>query len=447
MNRSKLPYFFLALSAVLAVSAVVMFVTRSGVLQRFSAARAAHAPQAPAAVESPPPKQDIPGLDKPLQPESPERTLRDLGLTTGIPHADPEALVNHIATVLESGDLVALGRLLGSDLCDESVRARLKALAAAHPIRVRRPEGIREVGELELNTRSRWSLSLDGAEPGRDRILLDLHKRDGKWSVEKLSLPPAPGEEVPRAVATDALGTADAFLQAVLGQDFEFACGFVDPKTVTDVKIATLCILFEEGEYRLRDAKPLRAMFVRGDTTGYLAQVETKSGAPGAEFALNLRQPAAGANWQITEINLDRLLADYSQRVAGGDIYYSPLVKNPQGGDTLALYFEFDEDQINPRTRRQLDIVAHILKADARKHITLSGHTDAMGTKEYNDNLSARRARTVCDFLTKSGVPATQIITQAKGASQPRRPNFTESGQDDPRGRRVNRRTEIYLDF
>ena len=42
---------------------------------------------------------------------------------------------------------------------------------------------------------------------------------------------------------------------------------------------------------------------------------------------------------------------------------------------------------------------------------------------------------------------SSQITTVAKGASQPRRPNVTESGQDNPDGRRANRRTEIYLDF
>jgi outer membrane protein OmpA-like peptidoglycan-associated protein len=44
-------------------------------------------------------------------------------------------------------------------------------------------------------------------------------------------------------------------------------------------------------------------------------------------------------------------------------------------------------------------------------------------------------------------VAASQIVTIAKGASQPRRPNVTETGKDDPVGRRANRRTEIYLDF
>ena len=137
----------------------------------------------------------------------------------------------------------------------------------------------------------------------------------------------------------------------------------------------------------------------------------------------------------------------YASRVAGGDIYYSPLVKNPAGGETLALYFGFDEDSMSPRTRRQLDIVASMLKSDPAKKITLSGHTDSLGTKEYNDGLSANRAKVVRDFLAEAGVSAQQIIVIAKGASQPRRPNITESGEDNPEGRRANRRTEIYLDF
>jgi outer membrane protein OmpA-like peptidoglycan-associated protein len=149
----------------------------------------------------------------------------------------------------------------------------------------------------------------------------------------------------------------------------------------------------------------------------------------------------------VSEINLDQLLADYARRVAGGDVYYSPLVKNPAGGDTLALYFEFDEDEMNPRTRRQLEIVSLILMADPGKKLTLSGHTDSLGTEDYNKSLSSRRADVVRDFLIKAGVSSAQIVSLAKGASQPRRPNVTETGEDNPEGRRANRRTEIYLDF
>ncbi|MBK1880812.1 OmpA family protein [Luteolibacter pohnpeiensis] len=188
-------------------------------------------------------------------------------------------------------------------------------------------------------------------------------------------------------------------------------------------------------------------MYRRDDAAGYLANVVTPEAKQTAQFTIGLEKYADPLAWRVSEINLDQLIADYTRRVAGGDIYYSPLVKNPQGGDTLALYFEFDQDEINPRTRRQLEIVALILKSDPGKKITLSGHTDAMGTDNYNNQLSERRADVVRDFLVKAGVATEQIITLAKGSSQPRRPNVTETGTDNPEGRRANRRTEIYLDF
>lgn len=343
MHRSKLPYFFLALSAVLAIAAVVIMVVKTGGFERFRRLASPPAPPAvpakPVVPDKPEPPPPVPGLQDPMPPEDPAKALADLGVKTGVAEADPQALVNNIAKALESGDFDAFARLVGKDACPDQTLSQLKELSKAHPLKVRQPDGVREIGELELDTRTRWSLDLEGAEPGHDRIYLDLLKKDGKWSVEKLTLPPPPGEPVPRAILADSLG------------------------------------------------------------------------------------------------------------VAGGDIHYSPLVKNPQGGETLALYFGFDEDGMNPRTRRQLEIVAHVLRADPGKKITLSGHTDALGTAEYNNSLSARRAATVRDFLISAGVSSTQIVTVAKGASQPRRPNVTETGEDDPRGRRANRRTEIYLDF
>lgn len=376
--------------------------------------------------------------DQPTPPAVPKTP--DIGI---IP-SEPAEIVQQIAKALEAGDLAALERLIGKDAMSTPKAERLKALAAAH-LRLRPQNGVREVGELELNGRTRWALELDGQEPGRNRIFLDLRRDGQKWIVDKIVLPPAPGEPV--APQDDMLGVADAFLQAVLQQQFERARAFVDPATVSDTKIAGLCILFEEGGYHLRKSKPLRAMFRRQDTAGYLANVEAEDGKQSAQFSLTLKQPPAPAHGLVTDINLDQLLVDFARRLAGGDVYYSPLVKNPSGGDTLALYFEFDDDRMNPRTQRQLEIVSRLLRADPGKKLTLSGHTDSLGTADYNDSLSARRANVVRDFLIQSGVTADQIAAIAKGASQPRRPNITESGADNPAGRRANRRTEIYLDF
>lgn len=377
-------------------------------------------------------------------PQDPEAALANAGV--GLAAVNPAELLSKIGAALEAGDFETLGKLIGRDALDEATRKRLAQMAAGRQVKLRRPDAVQEVGEIELNNRARWALWLDGAETGRDRIFFDLKRDAGKWSVQSLTLPPAPGEPIPKAVLVDSLGIADAFLQAALRQEFELAKGFVDP-TVSDAKIAGLCILFEEGNYRLRPEKPLRAVFQKPDTAGYLARVVTATDTDAAEFSMVMRKPENGGHWRVSDINLDQLLADYASRVAGGDVYYSPLVKNPKGGDTLVLYFGFNEDMLAPRTQRQLEIVAQILKTDAGKQLTISGHTDALGTEPYNEKLSGRRAGIVKDFLVKTGVREDQIITVARGQSQPRRPNFTETGADNPEGRRANRRTEIYLDF
>lgn len=440
MAESRSKPVFIVLSLALVTSGIVAIVLK----WHRDPSPASAGPSQPPPASRPETKPVIPTLDQPAKEAEPEGGLQDLGL--GVASVDPAILVARIGKALEAGDLETATKLIGRQALDQRSEDRLKALAGMNGLKLRQPP-VREVGELELNALTRYALELDSAEPGRDRIFLDLRRKDGKWSVEKLVLPPAAGEPVPRAVLVDSLGISDAFLQAVLHQNFELAKEFADHTTVSDAKIAGLCILFEEGNYRLRPEKPLRSLLNRPEAAGYLANVETIDGTAAAEFTLMLRQPPGGGNWRVSEINLDKLLADYAKRYAGGDVYFSPLVKNPKGGDTLVLYFDFDQDQIGERTRRQLDIVAQILKTDVGKKLTLSGHTDALGDASYNERLSSRRAAVVRDYLAAAGVATSQIVTEGKGMSQPRRPNFTESGADNPEGRRVNRRTEIYLDF
>ncbi len=438
MRQYPVSVFFLGLAAVLAVAALVLLVMRPD-------EQPVPAPVLAEQEEVAGEPEKIEGIDEVvLDAAEPAAELEDLGI--GLETSTPEELLARVADALASGDAGVIESLLVGGALDRETVERLAALGlnghAAGAGGLRFAKGFREVGELELNTRSRWSLEYEDGAGGKGEVFLDLKRAGGRWSLEKVVFPDGGGAD-----GSDSLVVADTFLQAVLRQDFEFARAGVDQDGVSDAKIAGLCILFEEGGYRLRQAKPLRAMFRRERAVGFLANVETVDGGESAQFTLALRQPEGGARWMISEINLDQLLADYARRVAGGDVYYSPLVKNPAGGDTLALYFDFDEDEMNERTLRQLEIVSMLLKADSGKRVTLSGHTDALGSKAYNDGLSKRRADSVRDLLVKAGVDEAQIVTLAKGASQPRRPNVTESGEDDPTGRRVNRRTEIYLDF
>ncbi len=377
-----------------------------------------------------------------------EESLRDTKTAPILPALDdPLDLVTAIGKALANNDIAKAEKLIGSRALNPESLARLRNLAAGQQLKLRHPDAVREVGELDINKRMRYALELADREMGRDRIYFDLFKSPDGWIVEKITLPPSLSEPIPRALLVDALGIADAFLLAVLDQNFARAKEFVNSATVSDASLAGLCILFEEGHYKLRAEKPLRATLQKDQLTTFLANVVTSDGTPAAQFGITLRKYQIDGPWVIDELNLDQLLSDYATRIAGGDVFYTPLIKNPTGGDTLVLYFDFDTNELTPRTKRQLSIVAQLLKTDTQKKLNLSGHTDSLGSRAYNQQLSKQRALAVRDFLVVCGVNPNQIITAAKGLSEPRRPNVTTTGQDDPEGRRANRRTEIYLDF
>lgn len=372
---------------------------------------------------------------------TPEQMLIDTGM--GVAELDPEVLLRRIGVLLEEANVEQASLLIGKRALDQAHLKGLEDLVRSGDFRLNPQAPLVEIGEIEANRRARWALNVESEKPSR--IYFDLQRqKTGSWRVEKIRLS---GETESRAVFVDAPGVTHAFLEAALQQNFDDAKSYVDSSKVSDAKIAGLCIIFEEAKYRLRPKKPLRAMFVRDLTAGFMAHVEAASGDRATDFGLSLQRVSPDSPWRVTEVNLDSLLADYANRVAGGDVHYIPLVRNPAGGDTLILYFGFDEDGLTPRTRRQLDIVAELLKIDSEKKLTLSGHTDSLGTDQYNQGLSARRAEVVKGYLLQSGVPVTQIVAVAEGEARPRLPNRTESGDDNPSGRRANRRTEIYLDF
>ena len=440
MKRTPFSYFVFAVALVIAVAGLLMWVVRSREIKER---------QQQGQVDNPDPGKG-PGT-KPNGGQGGQSGNNggnnSISSDPGVPEdpdplrQDPDALMKAMTQALNDVDMEQFNRLSGNKIDAASLKA-LGELAAQQKALGRMFE-MREVGELAINQGRRWAIEA-GQNGDSRRIYLDLVKGPDGWTVERVTLP---GSDPNAPAANDALAAAEVFLLAVLSQDFEVARMHVDGLKVSDARIAGLCILFEEGKYQLRKQKPLRAMLQRDAFASYLATVVATDGSEAAQFGLNLERGGDPARWKVTEINLDKLLADYAQRVAGGDVYYSPFVRNPEGGDTLALYFGFDEDEINPRTRRQLEIVAAILKADQAKKLTLSGHTDSKGTDDYNKQLSLRRAEVVKQFLLDAGVKTTQVVTLGKGSTQPRRPNVTETGADDPDGRRANRRTEIYLDF
>lgn len=104
----------------------------------------------------------------------------------------------------------------------------------------------------------------------------------------------------------------------------------------------------------------------------------------------------------------------------------------------LRINFDFDSSEIRPDMVPVLDEAAAMLK-DADRPSVLEGHTCNIGTEEYNQGLSERRAASVKQYLVKQGVPAVRLGTTGMGETAPKYDNTTEEG------RKLNRRVEITI--
>jgi len=101
------------------------------------------------------------------------------------------------------------------------------------------------------------------------------------------------------------------------------------------------------------------------------------------------------------------------------------------------IWFDFDKADIKNGYARQLEEVAAVFKANPDLKVVLEGHTCDIGTKEYNQGLSERRADSVKKHLVSLDVPAQQLSTKGYGFT---RPIVSDKTKD---GRAKNRRVEI----
>jgi len=87
---------------------------------------------------------------------------------------------------------------------------------------------------------------------------------------------------------------------------------------------------------------------------------------------------------------------------------------------TKAL-FDFDKAVLRPQGRAAIDteIIARLPQVQKLELVLVTGHTDRIGTQQYNQRLSERRANAVRDYLVSKGVPRDKIETLGMGETQP----------------------------
>lgn len=106
-----------------------------------------------------------------------------------------------------------------------------------------------------------------------------------------------------------------------------------------------------------------------------------------------------------------------------------------------ALYFELAQDELPDQEMRKLDQLSLYVQADETvTRIFIDGHTDAIGLRAANLELSRQRAEQVAQYLLDRGVPEATLTVRWHGERYPVANNHTEEG------RRMNRRVSVRVD-
>ena len=118
----------------------------------------------------------------------------------------------------------------------------------------------------------------------------------------------------------------------------------------------------------------------------------------------------------------------------------------PDVGKSMVLknvYFALNKSEPLSTSYPTLDTLVETLKENPSVVIEIGGHTDSIGSDNYNVKLSQARAAKVVKYLISKGIEKERLTAKGYGETMPVAPNTTADGKDDPQGRQQNRRTEF----
>jgi OOP family OmpA-OmpF porin len=103
------------------------------------------------------------------------------------------------------------------------------------------------------------------------------------------------------------------------------------------------------------------------------------------------------------------------------------------------VHFDFDKATLRPEAMVILNNAAGLLSTHERVVVEVAGHTDSVGSEEYNQGLSERRANAVRDYLVSKGITASRLTARGYGEVRPVASNDTDAGRQE------NRRVELVV--
>ncbi len=117
-------------------------------------------------------------------------------------------------------------------------------------------------------------------------------------------------------------------------------------------------------------------------------------------------------------------------------------LKKLEVGSTIVLkniFYDFDKATLRQESTNELERLLKLLNEMPTLKIEISSHTDSKGANDYNAKLSENRAKSVVNFLIKSGISPDRLVSKGYGEEKPISTNDTEEG------RQLNRRTEFKI--
>ena len=107
----------------------------------------------------------------------------------------------------------------------------------------------------------------------------------------------------------------------------------------------------------------------------------------------------------------------------------------PKAASSYLVFFDFDKSDLTPQALTIVDTAARNAATTKVTEISVTGHTDTVGSDAYNMRLSRRRAESVAAQLEKDGIASGEIAIVAKGKRDLLVP--TADGVKEPQNRRV----------
>jgi outer membrane protein OmpA-like peptidoglycan-associated protein len=189
----------------------------------------------------------------------------------------------------------------------------------------------------------------------------------------------------------------------------------------------------DEDTRRRTQAEAAQAEAQQQQAAALAAQQQAQAEADTARQAAAASDQARQQAEQQKEEMRAKLLAQLNQVLQTKDTARGLIVSMPD------VLFDFNKYTLKPEARERLARISGIVLAYPDLHLNIEGYTDSIGSDQYNQTLSEKRAATVRDYLVTSGVSINNVVAQGFGKADPVADNSTAAG------RKLNRRVDMVV--